>query len=85
MDVDGVPVIVGGTTAATTIVNGARDADAVPLLTDIVMLGNVPTLLEIGVPASCPVVALNDAQGGAFVTENVSVPPLGLDTAGVNV
>jgi len=77
-------VIVGGAGAVTVIVNGASEADAVPLLTEIVTFGNVPTLEAAGVPERWPVVVLNEAQEGRFVIENVSVPPLGLDVVGVN-
>ena len=42
--------MVGGATAATVIVDGARDAEAAPLLTEIVMLVNVPMLADVGVP-----------------------------------
>ena len=77
--------MVGGAAAVTVIVNGASEADAVPSLTEIVMLAYVPAFAEVGVPDSCPVVVLNDAQEGMLATENVSVPPRGLDAVGVNV
>jgi len=83
-EVEGVPVMVGGATAATVIVNGARDADDAPLLTEIVTLPNVPTLADVGVPDSWPVVVLNDAQDGMLEIEKVSVPPPGFDVVGVN-
>jgi hypothetical protein len=82
--VTGVPLMVGGATAATVIVNGARDAEAVPLLTVIVILANVPTLADPGDPDSWPVVVLSDAHEGMFVIEKVRVPPLGFDVVGVN-
>ena len=77
-------MIVGGATAVTVIVNGAREAEAVPSLTEIVMLANAPTLLSVGVPDNCPVVVLNRAQLGLFAIENVSAAPRGLDAAGTN-
>ncbi|HXQ21001.1 MAG TPA: hypothetical protein VN812_04960 [Candidatus Acidoferrales bacterium] len=76
--------MVGGAEAVTVIVNGAREAEAVPSVTEIVMLANVPTLVDAGVPDSCPVVVLNEAHEGVFVIENVSAAPRGLDAAGVN-
>jgi hypothetical protein len=69
--------------ACTVIVNAASDAEAVPLLTEIVMLAYVPTLAAVGVPDSWPVVVLNDAQEGMFAIEKVSDPPLGLVVVGV--
>jgi len=82
--VAGIPVIVGGTTAVTVIVNGTRVAAPVPSLTEIVTLGNVPTLDSVGVPDNCPVVVLNEAQEGIFTIENASTAPRGLDATGVN-
>jgi len=82
--VAGVPVIVGGAAAVTVIVNGAREADAVPSLTEIVMLANEPTLADVGVPDSWPVVVLNEAHDGILAMENVKAAPRGLDAAGVN-
>ncbi len=70
--------------ACTVIVNAASDAEPVPLLAEIVMLADVPTLADVGVPDSWPVVLLNEAQEGLFVIENVSVPPPGFDVVGVN-
>ncbi|HXQ21003.1 MAG TPA: hypothetical protein VN812_04970 [Candidatus Acidoferrales bacterium] len=66
----GAPVIVGGAEVVTVIVNGARDADAVPSLTEIVMLAYVPTLAAGGVPDSWPVAVLNVAQAGWFSIAN---------------
>ncbi|HXQ21002.1 MAG TPA: hypothetical protein VN812_04965 [Candidatus Acidoferrales bacterium] len=80
----GVPVMVGGAGAVTVIVNGARDADAVPSLTEIVILANAPTLVDAGVPDSWPVVVLNEAQDGMFAIEKLSAAPRGLDAVGVN-
>jgi hypothetical protein len=76
--------MIGGGAAVTVIVNGGRDAVAVPSLTEIVMFANVPTSVFAGVPDNCPVVALNDAQKGMFAIENVSAAPRGLEATGVN-
>jgi len=65
------------------IVNGAREAEAVPSLTEIVTLVNEPTLLDVGVPDSWPVVVLNEAHDGMLAMENVKAAPRGLDAAGV--
>jgi len=80
--VAGVPLMVGG--PVTVIVNGAREAEAVPSVTEIVMLANVPTLVDAGVPDNWPAVVLNEAQVGMLVIENVNAAPRGLDAAGVN-
>ena len=57
---------------------------ALPSLTLIAMLANVPA--AVGVPWSCPDVALNVAQVGLFATLNVSVVPVsGSLAVGVNV
>jgi hypothetical protein len=76
--------MVGGAGEVTVIVNGASEAEAVPSLTEMVMLANEPTLDDVGVPDSWPVEVLNEAQEGMFVIENVSAAPRGLDAAGVN-
>jgi hypothetical protein len=78
-DVDGVPEITGGRLegALTTIENAGSCVVACPSLTLITMLLNVPTLLEVGVPCSRPVVVLNVAHDGAFVIENVKGLPSG--------
>jgi len=76
--------MVGGAAAVTVMVNGARDAEAVPSLTEIVMLANVPTFDAAGVPDSWPVVVLNEAQDGMFAIEKLSAAPRGLDAVGVN-
>jgi hypothetical protein len=75
--------MVGGAAAVTVIVKGAREAEAVPSLTEIVMLANVPTLDDVGVPDSLPVEVLKEAQDGILAIENVSAAPRGLDAAGV--
>jgi len=53
--------------AAATVIENAASAtlDALPSLTLIEMLANVPA--AVGVPWSCPVVVLNVAQAGRFV------------------
>jgi len=76
--------MVGGATAATVIVNGAREAEAVPLLTEIVMVANVPTLADPGAPDNLPVAVLSDAHEGMLVIENARVPPAGFVVVGVN-
>ena len=76
--------MVGGAGEVTVIVNGASEAEAVPSLTEMVMLANEPTLDDVGVPDSWPAEVLNEAQEGMFVIENVSAAPRGLDAAGVN-
>jgi hypothetical protein len=63
--------------AVTLIVNAGSDAEAVPSLTLITMLGSVPTSALPGVPPSKPVTVLNVAHAGLFVIENDSVAPLG--------
>ena len=59
----------------TEIVNCGSEADDVPSLTVIVMPANVPTFAVVGVPVKAPVLALNVAQLGALLIENVSAPP----------
>ena len=76
--------MVGGAGEVTVIVNGASEAEAVPSLTEMVMLANEPTLDDVGVPDSWPVEVLNEAQEGMFAIENVSAAPRGLDATGVN-
>ena len=66
-DVAGVPRIVGGPSTGcveTVTVKAASEALAVPLLTLIVMLANVPTFAVLGVPESWPVPLLKFAQDG---------------------
>ena len=79
------PEIVGARFGAelTVIVNAGNEALAVPSLTLIAILGNVPTFAVAGVPVSRPVVALNVAQLGRFAIANVSVPPSGSLAVGV--
>ena len=80
-DVGGVPEITGapfaGAVLLTAIANAGSCAVAVPSLTLITMLLNVPTLLAVGVPCSRPVVVLNVAHDGRFAIENVNGLPSG--------
>jgi hypothetical protein len=69
--------------AVTVIENGASAAVAVPSLTEIAMLANVP--VAVGVPDNRPVAASNEPQAGRFVTENVNAFPSGSLAVGVNV
>jgi hypothetical protein len=67
--VAGVPLIVGvaGAVPVTTwMLNGARDAPTLPLLTLITMFVNVPTSELEGVPLRVPVEVLKRAQDGWF-------------------
>jgi hypothetical protein len=57
------------------MLNAGKLALAVPSLTLILMLLNVPTLAAVGVPLSRPVLELNAAQAGALAMLNVSVLP----------
>ena len=61
--------------ATTWMLNAGKLALAVPSLTLILMLLNVPTLAAVGVPLSRPVLELNAAQAGALAMLNVSVLP----------
>ena len=85
-EVGDVPEITGGRLAGalTTIENAGSCAVAWPSLALMTMLLNVPTLLDVGVPWSRPVVVLNVAQLGLFAMLNVSVPPSGSLAVGVN-
>jgi hypothetical protein len=76
----------GGALAAVTVMaNGASDALDSPSLTLIVTFWSEPTLLEPGVPESCPVWALKVAHVGVFLMLKVSVPPLGSVTVGLKL
>src|SRR6185295_1512446 len=71
--VGGVPEITGGVFEDTTVIaNAGNGVDALPSLTLMTMLLNVPILLAPGVPCSKPVLVLNVAQVGRFAIENVS-------------
>ena len=85
IDVVGVPEIVGGRFGAglTVIVKAGSAALALPSLTLITMLANVPA--AVGVPWSRPVLAVNVAHAGRFVIVNVRVLPSGSLAVGVNV
>jgi hypothetical protein len=82
--VAGMPEMVGGVAAVTVMLKVGSEAVEVPSLTEIATPANVPTSVVAGVPVRAPVVALNVAQLGFPVIENVSVPPLGLVAVGVN-
>ena len=79
------PEIVGAALPAadTTIANAGNAAEAMPSDTEITMLEYVPTWDDDGVPVSLPVVLLNVAQAGLFLTLNVSVLPSGSDAVGL--
>jgi hypothetical protein len=62
--------------------NARNDVRLVPSLAVIVMFENVPTFDVLGVPASAPVVALNDAQLGRLVIDQVSARPSGSEPLG---
>ncbi len=75
-DVAGVPEITGArlATALTTMLNVGSETDVVPSLTLILMLENVP--VAVGVPASLPVLVLNEAHAGLPEMLNVKALPL---------
>src|SRR5687768_10286415 len=85
--VGGVQLIVAEpfATAVTVIEKAARDAVALPSLTEITMPDVVPASLASGVPESVPAVVLNDAQAGLFVMLNVSASPSPSDAIGVKL
>src|SRR5258706_4307152 len=71
--VGGVPEITGGVfDDATVIENAGNGVEALPSLTLITMLLNVPMLLAPGVPCSKPVLVLNVAHVGRLAIENVN-------------
>ena len=59
-----------GEAGATVIVNAGRLAVAVPSVTLITMLANVPA--AVGVPWSRPVLGVNTSQEGRLVIKNVN-------------
>jgi hypothetical protein len=65
------------------MLNGARDAPTLPLLTLITMFVNVPTSELEGVPLRVPVEVLKLAQEGRFWMLKVRLLPVGLVTVGV--
>jgi hypothetical protein len=75
--------MVGGAGEVTVIVNGASEAVPDRSLTEIVIPEYEPTLAELGVPDSSPVVVLNVDQAGWFTIENVCSFHW-LDTVGAN-
>jgi len=94
-DVAGEPVIVGGEEGggvppplgalATTILNDASEAEAVPFVTVMMMFESVPTSPLPGVPVSAPVLELKLVHDGSFCIENVSVLPAGSLALGVKL
>ena len=81
------PDMLGTSTAGacTLMENAGREADALPSLTLIRMLPQVPAADECGVPESCPVLVLNVAQVGAFAMLKVSGRPCGSLANGVKL
>jgi hypothetical protein len=72
--VGGLPEIVGARFGCvTTIEKAANAVAALPSLTLIVMVANVPAAL--GVPVSAPLLVLNEAQEGLFAMLKVRVVP----------
>lgn len=69
--------------AETVMVKGESEARAMPSLTPITMLPDVPTLAAVGVPVNWPVVELKLAQDGLPEIENLSVVPRGPLALGV--
>jgi hypothetical protein len=70
----GVPEMVGGAGGVSTPTEMAKagsDTLWCPLLTLMTMPESEPTSAAPGVPLSCPVVALNVAHAGLWVTEKV--------------
>jgi hypothetical protein len=71
--VGGAPEITGGVfDDATVIENAGSGVEALPSLTLITMLLNVPMLAAPGVPRSSPVLTLNVAHVGRLAIENVN-------------
>ena len=85
-EVDGVPLMVGGGTAAAAILIEKAGSDTVltPSETLIVIPEYVPTFALDGVPLNCPVDVLKLAHEGLAAMENVSVLPSGSEAAGSN-
>jgi hypothetical protein len=67
------------------IVKAASDAEDGPSVTEIMILGSVPTSVAVGVPVSAPVVVLKLAQEGLFWMLKVRVDPLGPLAVGVKL
>ena len=85
--VEGEPLIVGArfvVGAVTVIENAGNDAVAEPSLTEITMPLNAAFVPAGGVPESCPVAVLNEAQLGSPVTANVSAFPSASLAVGTN-
>jgi hypothetical protein len=82
-DRDTDPVVDDGG-AVTSIVNGAKEAVALPSRAVRMILPVVPTLLLAGVPEIWPVLASRLAQLGKPVAVKVAAPLL-VDTVGWNI
>src|SRR3984957_7065623 len=63
--------------------NAGSDADAVPVLTLIVMFAYVPSSAVVGVPLSSPVAMLKLAQDGLCAIEKLRELPAGPLAVGV--
>jgi hypothetical protein len=85
-DVGGVPETVGGWLGGgvTWIAKAASDAVALPSLTEITMLEEVPTFADVGVPVRDPVPLLKAAHAGLFAMVKLRVSLSTSDATGVN-
>jgi hypothetical protein len=88
--VGGVPLIFGAllllvdvVDVVTLIAKPWRDRLALPSVTQILMLGNTPMSLFVGVPDSAPVPELKEIQPGLLAIENLSVSPSASLTVGL--
>jgi len=73
------------TAALTVMLKADKEADIAPLLTEMTMLDDLPTALEVGVPVTAPVCALIEAHEGRLVALNVRVSPFGSLAVGVKL
>ena len=84
----GVPEIVGARFVVdvleTEIVNGASVRVALPSVTLIVMLGDLPVFQEFGVPQIAPVFVENESQPGLPLIANLSTSPFESLAVGLN-
>src|SRR5579883_834466 len=83
----GVPVMVTveePPLAAVTAMLNHSSAVVLPSAAAIAMLPYFPTLAAVGVPLSCPFLALKVAQAGLLTTEKVMVRPAASVVVGVN-
>jgi hypothetical protein len=62
----------GGVLTPTEMLKARSDALWCPSLTLMTMPESVPTSVSLGVPLSCPVVALNVAHAGLLLIEKLS-------------